>query len=242
MDLADYVAGLGLCIEAARPGRPPPLPPLGPEMDHAHDRCKAPLLQVLAPRIPAEAAPHFDAFQGERLVRQCVQREPFERHVSAWLGEGVMLGGEDASGRHVHHQHHPATAHWIEPGGRVGWLRLRSPAPVRAFASPGRLEVEVQTGVGWLREAEVSVEIEMRTTAAPTVGDGRLRLALPSGEGDRELQIEGTAIDAAGLIAAAPGADPARRISRRVFPPGGAPVRVDLVVSVEGAPTPPATR
>ncbi len=228
MDQADYVSCLGLCVDVGCGSQAlprPVLPPLGDAMLHAHDRCMEPVVSALPPRIPPEARRHFESFQGERVVRQIVQREPFERRASAWLGRGTMLGGEDASGRHVHHQHHPVTAHWLETDGRLGWLRLRTDAPVRARAADRRLEIEVETGVDWLREARVRLdwvglggaraERDDRSLCFLT-RDGTLRLS--GGAPPTRLESRGDA----GAI----------RTWRTEFAPGSAPQRVAFELSL----------
>jgi hypothetical protein len=54
-----------------------------------------------------------------------------------------MLGGEHGdSGLQARGQFHPATAHWRQPGGSIGWLRVEHHGPTRAVARERELVVE----------------------------------------------------------------------------------------------------
>ncbi len=141
MDAHRYVSGLSLALWCA--GLPAPMPPLtGGEVPHGHDLCEGPMLEHLGVRIPAAARRAFVRFQGERSVHQVVATEP-RREASGWLEEGLMVGAETgSSGLHARGQFHPATIHWRQPDGSVGWLRLQHHGPTRAVAERRRLTVE----------------------------------------------------------------------------------------------------
>ena len=71
------------------------------------------------------------------------QRITDDRVASGWLGEDVMMGGEDGGHYRAEGQFHPATVHWRTAAGDVAWLRVRSTNPLDAMVfEPGVLEVE----------------------------------------------------------------------------------------------------
>jgi hypothetical protein len=117
------------------------VPDLTQPFEHAWDICMAPNYAILGVRIPADALPHFRAFQGERLIEHVISDAP-RRVATAWLDRTVMLGGEDVAGqRHPSRQFHPATIHWLQPDGTVGWVRLMYTTPVDAQAQPNTLTI-----------------------------------------------------------------------------------------------------
>ena len=143
MDMTDYLALLGLwVVEAAAPEHPP-VPELGPSIDHAHDLSLAPCVPFLGTGAPQDAAEHLREFRGERHVEQQMQGG---RTATGWLAQGVMAGGMTGSAFPARGQHHPATAHWALPDRRVGWLRVVHGGVVEARAQAGVLEVECQGG------------------------------------------------------------------------------------------------
>lgn len=140
MDLHTYVSGLGLALWCA--GLPAPLPDLGAAaIEHGHDLAMAPVLQHVGVRVPAEARPAFERFPGDHEVAQVIDDDP-SRRATGWLGERRCIGAEDgATGAHARGQFHPATVHWQQPDGTVGWLRVEHHAPVTAVAGAQRLDV-----------------------------------------------------------------------------------------------------
>ena len=141
MDMRRYVACLGIWIYLAVGREQAPLPDLAQPFAHAWDICMVPNYAILGVRIPDDVLPHFRAFQGERLVEHIISDEP-RRVATAWLGRKVMLGGEDVGGRrHPSGQFHPATIHWLQPDGTVGWVRLMYTTPVDAQAQPNMLTI-----------------------------------------------------------------------------------------------------
>jgi hypothetical protein len=195
---------------------------------HGADLCPIPLVARLGARPPDEPRRHLAGFRGERRIEQRICETP-HRVATAWLAQHVMLGGERSGGRPVHWQHHPATLHWRRPDGSVGWLRLRTPAPVDAVAAAGRLDAVVHTGLRWLREAEVAVDVEVE-------GGGGAPLALADGATWRlpglALRVATDARGAAPVAASGPGA-PARGGWR--FAPGAAPAQVAVAFALEAS-------
>jgi hypothetical protein len=165
MDMTRYVAGLGCWIASVVSPDRAPLPTFGDAVAHAHDFFELPLVAALGPRPPADVRAHLDGFRGERAVEQVVTREP-RRVASARLRERIMWGGEATGGHIVHWQHHPATIHWKTPDGGVGWLRLRTTAPVDAVAGEDGLAIAVRSDLAWLRKAEIPVWLELHPAPA----------------------------------------------------------------------------
>ncbi|MFL6205688.1 MAG: hypothetical protein ACJ739_10095 [Acidimicrobiales bacterium] len=143
MDGHRYVSGLSLAIRCA--GMPAPLPDLeAAEVVHGHDLCKAPLLEHLGLRPPTAVRPAFERFGSRRSVHQVISASP-RREASAWLEEGLMVGAEHGdTDLQARGQFHPATAHWRQPDGSVGWLRVEHHGPTRARAEERRLLVDAQ--------------------------------------------------------------------------------------------------
>lgn len=225
MDMRRYVASLGLWIAAAIPDHDAPLPGCGPAVDHAHDFCKAPLVDELGSQPPPEVCEALMTFQGERVVEQVITDAP-RRTATAWLSDDLMLGGEYTSGRFIHWQHHPATVHWRRPDGQIGWIRLVTPAPVDAVATPGQLTITVHCGQRWLRGAEVAIWLEVET------GDSQLAIDVSSSV----WHLPGIALRVevgpdAGLPEIRPGDAGPPRVGW-VFTPGTAPRQLHLSLDV----------
>jgi hypothetical protein len=141
MDMQRYIACIGLWIYMAVGREQAPVPDLTQPFEHAWDICMVPNYAILGVRIPDDALPHFRAFQGEHLVEHVISDAP-RRAATAWLSRTVMLGGEDVGGqRHPAGQFHPATIHWPQPDGTVGWVRLLYTTPVDAHAQPNTLTI-----------------------------------------------------------------------------------------------------
>ncbi len=141
MDMQRYVACLGLWIYLAVGRERAPVPDLTQPFAHAWDICMVPNYAILGVRIPDDAQPHFQAFQGDRLVEHVISDEP-RRVATAWLGRTIMLGSEDVGGqRHPSGQFHPATIHWLQPDGTVGWVRLLYTTPADAHADASTLSL-----------------------------------------------------------------------------------------------------
>lgn len=141
MDMRRYVACLGMWIFLAVGRERAPLPDTDAPFEHAWDFCSAPLYALLGVRMPDDALPHFQSFQGERQVTHVISDQP-HRVATAWIGRAVMLGGEDISGRpHPSNQFHPATIHWRYGDNAVGWIRLLPTAAADARAERNSLHI-----------------------------------------------------------------------------------------------------
>jgi hypothetical protein len=170
MDMTEYAAILGMWMWAAVGEERAPFPDWRRPFGHTNDFCMAPAVAHLGARIPDDALAHVLGFQGERSVEQIISRDP-RRVATAWLGERLMVGAEDAGGSKApRDQFHAATAHWRLPSGGVGWLRARHAAPLDARASKRHLEV-------WASEpGEVTFELRAPGLASVRVEAGRWRL------------------------------------------------------------------
>lgn len=145
MDMRRYAAGLGMWIWLAAGREGAPFPDTDQPFEHAWDFCGAPAVAILGLAMPREALPHFTAFQGEREVERVITETP-RRVATAWLDELVMIGAEAAGpNQRIWDQFHPATLHWRQPDGAVGWAKLRHTAPVAARAERGALHISGAT-------------------------------------------------------------------------------------------------
>ncbi|HLL88931.1 MAG TPA: hypothetical protein VK324_06485, partial [Tepidisphaeraceae bacterium] len=100
MDMRAYNSGLGGYIKAAVPEVP----------------LNDPAVPAAAVRVPADVLPHLRAFAGERFVHRTVTTDPIRRVATAWLSDGLMIGGADASyTKTPWSQYCPATMHWRLP-------------------------------------------------------------------------------------------------------------------------------
>lgn len=171
MDLHDYASLLGLWLVPAL-GAAAPFPPIGSGYGHAHDTTMGPLAAVVGVDIPDDAHAGLVAFTGEHTVEQVVSSRP-ARVATGWLADGVMCGGERGENRaQARGQFHPATAHWRQDDGSIGWLRVVHGAPVDATASAGRLDISCQPHP---RRGPQAPELWIRSHRAPS-GEGPWRL------------------------------------------------------------------
>jgi hypothetical protein len=141
MDLRHYVACLGMWIWLATGYAQAPFPDLAAPLEHGWDFAVAPVFALVGLHMPADARPHFVAFQGQRQIERTIAKEP-QRVATAWIGARVMLGAEVSGvGHRVDEQFHPATIHWLIAEGMVGWIRLRISAPADARATRNMLVI-----------------------------------------------------------------------------------------------------
>jgi hypothetical protein len=139
MDMTTYVALLGMWLPE------PVLPAIDAPFTHSHDLLLAPVVELLG-----GGPEHVEWERG--LVSQRISDD---RVASGWLGDRVMMGGEDGGLYRAEGQFHPATVHWAG-----GWLRVRSKNSVNAMVfEPGVLEVE-GTDLEIDQEGELPATIE----------------------------------------------------------------------------------
>ena len=171
MELGSYVSGLALAFWCA--GLPAPMPSLQSEqVTHGHDVCMAPMLELVGVRVPGSVRPAFERFPGPHGIEQVIEESP-PRVATGWLEEHLAIGGEAGDrGFQARDQFHPATVHWRQPDGAIGWFRVEHHAPTRATATERLLVVECD-----LHHARGARPVRWITNATPIeVGDGRWRL------------------------------------------------------------------
>lgn len=151
MDMRRYVSLTGVWMGLALPAELTPLPdPTGP-MGHAHDFLATPLYVALGAQIPADVAPAFLSFQGERQLRRTITSA---RVATAWIARDVMIGGEITGGTFradpSANQFHPATIHWRGAKNDVAWLKLHAAPALDAEAAKGTLTLTAPAAGEWI--------------------------------------------------------------------------------------------
>lgn len=192
MDMTEYISVVGLSIATIVPPEQAPLPDVDQPFEHAGDYFYMPPIAYLQPEVPADALPHFTAFQRERQIER---RLIPDRTATAWLSEKLMIGAQSENDQKVGNtQFHPATAHWIMPDGTVGWLRLHPDSVIDARASKNRLDLRSESPLRFeIRAHGALVEfgrwalpgLTVETVEAESVervADDRLMVTLPAGE------------------------------------------------------------
>lgn len=171
MDMTDYLAASGLWIGAVQPSELAPLPDVSQHFDHAADFYLMPVVALVEALPPEDVLSKFATFPGEQMVERTI--EP-DRTVTAWLSEKLMLGAEaDNLNEERTNQFHPATAHWVMPDGKIGWLRLRSYSLVQATCEPYQLQLSSKEA------GDVQYIFQVRVTGASKDMIGDNRWALP---------------------------------------------------------------
>jgi hypothetical protein len=100
----------------------------------------APQIVLLRTRIPASALTRLHTFAGPHLVDRQIDTQ---RRATAWVGSRAMWGGEftGLTKETGTSQFHPATAHWIMPGGEIGWIEVTKSPKIDAIADRGGLRL-----------------------------------------------------------------------------------------------------
>jgi hypothetical protein len=143
MDMTWYVAKIGMFFRLELPAELAPLPDPTREFDHAHDFAVAPVVAMLGAEIPADAREMLRVPITERFVEHAIEDE---RIATAFLGREWMWGGERGAKMNSSSQNHFATAHWLQPDGAVGWLRLENKCFVDVAATSSGLQVRASGG------------------------------------------------------------------------------------------------
>jgi hypothetical protein len=124
MDIEEYVSVVGVWTRTVLDAAHAPLPVLTATTDHLPDLWFAPHIAILGTSIPADALAKMKTFTGKHVVRKRISEQ---RVATAWLGRGIIFGGESTSKtRDVGptSQFRPATVQWRTPSGEIGWMQL----------------------------------------------------------------------------------------------------------------------
>jgi hypothetical protein len=141
MDLQQYATTIGMWIWMTVGRDTAPFPDITHPFEHSHDFCFAPCYIAVDISVPEDVRRHLLAFQGERQVERVIANEP-RRVATAWIGESLLLGGEDTSySKPASDQIHPATIHWNSTHNRIGWVKLAYTIPVNAHAEKDSLSI-----------------------------------------------------------------------------------------------------
>lgn len=188
MDLRRYVSILSLFLWRELGAEHAPLPPLDEAAEHGHDFFLGALVAALGSPIPDEAREDFVRFRGPRSVRQRIVDEPL-REATGHLEADWMAGAEHCDADlSWWDQYQGATLHWRQPNGDVGWLSLRAPGPVRAFADATGVHLDWDDG----QPREGVLRLSTSQGQRPMGRDPAWRLP------GLTLQIVGTVVEARG--------------------------------------------
>jgi len=148
MDMTKYTSGIGLWmrLELEPKSAPAPSPALSDDFGHRHDFAVAPVVALLGTEIPAAVRRALREAPQERIFRQVIETKPENRNATAYMKADRMWGGESGSLACRSDQLHYATAHWLQPDGTVGWLRLENEASVDVMATVQGLKLTAANG------------------------------------------------------------------------------------------------
>jgi len=150
MDMTRYAALLGLwlwwaCGDAGRA-----FPNVTAPFGHALDVCAAPLLAVATPTLPDAVVPRL---LDPAPVRS-IARRVGSRSVTAAMTADWMLGAVDRAAFDPTGQARPATAHWRDPTGGVGWLSIRGELAGTVTDATIEVRADAPLSIGWRAGAD----------------------------------------------------------------------------------------
>lgn len=126
------------CPAAARQGA---LPVPDANTDHLADLYFAPQVVTLGANPPAPALAKLKTFAGEHAVKRQITDA---RSATAWIGEKIILGGEDTSltkDAPADTQFHAATAQWRTPSGSIGWFFVSRAPKINAVVDKTTMRI-----------------------------------------------------------------------------------------------------
>jgi hypothetical protein len=146
MDMMKHIAAMGIWLRLEIEAKRAPTPSFSDDFDHHHDFLFCPVAVLLGMDIPAELRPAFDTFQTEREIRQVIETQPVPRVATGYLKADRMWGAESGSKMCGYVQFHSVTAHWRQPDGTLGWIRLENEMPVDAVADAKGIRLVATNG------------------------------------------------------------------------------------------------
>jgi hypothetical protein len=148
MEMPKYTSGIGVWmrLELEPKIAPSPAPSLSDDFGHRPDFAVAPLIAMLGTEIPADVRVQLTEIPKERAFRQVIESKPETRIATVCMKPDRMWGAESGSSACGSDQIHFVTAHWLQPNGTVGWLRLENGMPVNAEANGAGIELSATTG------------------------------------------------------------------------------------------------
>ena len=172
MDMPKYASGIGMWMRLElEPQRAPAPSAFSDDFGHRHDFAMSPLIAILGAEIPADVRALLREVPTERRFRQVIETKPEARVATVYMKADRMWGAESGTKACQWDQHHLATAHWLQPDGTVGWMRLENEMSVDAVASEKGIRLTASNGAMPQRMIwHVSVN------ARPMIGPGEWRL------------------------------------------------------------------
>lgn len=132
MDMETYVAYTGVWMRTLLPANKAPLPIPDTHTDHLPDLWFTPQVVILGANPPAGALARIRSFSGEHAVSRQITDE---RSATAWIGDKVILGGENSKltkAAPEGTQFHAATVQWRTPSGSIGWFFVSQASTINA--------------------------------------------------------------------------------------------------------------
>ena len=154
MDMETYVAFTGVWMRTLLPAKKAPLPIPDAHTDHLPDLWFAPQVVILGANPPAIALTKIENFSGEHEIKRQITEE---RSATAWIGNKVILGGEDTSltkDAPAGTQFHAATVQWRTPSGSIGWFFVQQAPKINATVHQTTMHIVADGTVTFLLKAD----------------------------------------------------------------------------------------
>lgn len=153
MDMETYVAFTGVWMRTLLPANKAPLPIPDAHTDHLPDLWFTPQAVILGANLPTAALAKIRTFSGEHMVKRQITDE---RSATAWIGNKVILGGEDTSltkDAPAGTQFHAATVQWRTPSGSIGWFFVQQAPKINATVDKTTMHIVSDGTVTFLLKA-----------------------------------------------------------------------------------------
>jgi len=146
MDMPNYCSGIGLWMRLELEPGWAPVPLLNTDFGHRHDYAMALPVAILGTKVPADVRTQLRKIPKKRKFRQIIETKPETRIATVCMTPDRMWGAEGGTSACGWGQCHFATAHWLQPDGSVGWLRLENEMPVDAIADDEGIKLTATNG------------------------------------------------------------------------------------------------